>query len=252
MDARTEPRADLSLDQWVELERRAAERAERTKRTDGDGGGDDVPGDGDGDDDGDGDIVLAWWQHPINVVTLVVSAALIAAMLGWMVGDNRRPAHNNVDTGFLQDMRLHHEQAVVMSLIYRNRPDIDPGLDIVARTILVGQNIEVGRMIQLLRMFGEQEAASLAEPAMVWMGMPSEPEQMLGMATEDDLATLGRVDGAEADRLFVELMVAHHEGGVHMAEYAVENGEHPEVVAFARSIVDSQQGEIVELRNELD
>lgn len=248
MDAKAEELPDLSLDQLVELERRAAERAVRA------GGGDDgvdiEPGDGDdGDDD---EIVLAWWQHPMNVVTLVLTAAIIAAMIGWMVGDARRPAHSQVDTGFLHDMRVHHEQAVVMSLIYRSLPDVDPGLDIVARTILVGQNIEVGRMIQMLRTFGEPEAAPTGDPVMTWMGMPTEPDQMLGLASEEELEALGNASGEEADRLFVELMVAHHEGGIHMAEYAAENGEHPEAVAFAEAIVQGQQGEIVELRDQLD
>jgi uncharacterized protein (DUF305 family) len=236
---------DLSLDQLIELERRAAER-------DG-GGGDGIDVDpGDGDDGDDDEIVLAWWQHPINVLTLVLTAAIIAAMIGWMVGDARRPAHNTVDTGFLQDMRVHHEQAVLMSLMYRSLPDVDPGLDIVARTIVVGQNIEVGRMIQMLRTFGEQEATPSDDLVMTWMGMPTEPDQMMGLASEDDLAALGLASGAEADRLFVELMVAHHEGGIHMAEYAAENAEHPEVVAFAEAIIHGQQGEIAELRDQLD
>jgi uncharacterized protein (DUF305 family) len=160
--------------------------------------------------------------------------------------------HNEVDTGFLQDMRVHHEQAVVMSLMYRSLADVDPGLQIVARTIVVGQNIEVGRMIQMLRTFGEQEAAPSDALVMAWMGMPTEPDQMMGLATEDDLETLGRASGDEADRLFVELMVAHHEGGIHMAEYAAEHGEHPEVVAFAQSIVQGQSGEIAELREQMD
>lgn len=246
MDVKSDDLPDLSLDQLIELERRAAERA---------GGGDDDAGDqgGDGDDGGDDDeIVLSWWQHPMNVITLVVTAAVIAAMIGWMVGDARRPAHNRVDTGFLQDMRVHHEQAVQMSLMYRALPDVDPGLAIVARSIVVGQSIEVGRMIQMLRMFGEQEAANLDEPVMEWMGMPTQPDQMLGLASEADLEELGGASGDAADRLFVELMIAHHEGGIHMAEYAAENGDHPEVVAFAESVVQGQQGEIAELLDELD
>jgi uncharacterized protein (DUF305 family) len=42
-------------------------------------------------------------------------------------------------------------------------------------------------------------------------------------------------------------MIAHHKGGVHMAEYTVENGKNKEVIAFAELIVESQTSEVGEL-----
>ena len=57
--------------------------------------------------------------------------------------------------------------------------------------------------------------------------------------------------GADADQLFVELMVAHHQGGVHMAEYAATEAENAEVRDLAESIATGQQGEIVELEQRL-
>jgi uncharacterized protein (DUF305 family) len=52
---------------------------------------------------------------------------------------------------------------------------------------------------------------------------------------------------AQADEVFISLMIAHHKGGIHMAEYTVENGKNKEVVAFAELIVESQSSEIGEL-----
>lgn len=252
MDAKAEELPELSFEQLMELDRRAAERAGDTGPGDGDGDA----GDGDGDDDdegGDDDaLVLPWWQHPMNIVTLVVTAALIAAMLGWMVGANSRPSHNEVDTGFLHDMRVHHEQAVYMSFVYRSLPDHNPGLDIVAGSIIMGQSQEIGRMVQLLRGFGEAEAAPSDALVMGWMGMATEPDQMLGLASDADIEALQGSSGEEADRLFVELMVAHHEGGIHMAEYAVEHAENDEVRKMAAAVVAGQQSEIDELRDQLD
>ncbi len=225
--------ADLSLDQLIELERMESEAAAA------DDSGPDV--------DDDGTVVLPWWQHPFNIVTLVATAAILAGMIGWMVGDNgARIEHNEVDTGFLQDMRVHHEQAVLMGIVYRNLPDTDPGLRTVARSIVTGQSLEVGRMIQLLRMFGESEVNE-TDTAMVWMGMASGIESMPGMATDDELELLGRLEGAEADELFVDLMSEHHIGGIEMAEYAVANGANDEVVAMAASMASAQRGEIAEM-----
>ena len=211
---------------------------------------DDIDGDGDG--DGDGDIVLPWWQHPLNILTLVVTAALLAGMVGWMIGDsNSELAHSEVDTGFLQDMREHHEQGVYMSFVYRALPDIDPGLSTVAASIVIGQNQEIGRMVQMLRMFGEPEANE-GDTAMAWMGMPVDRGQMPGMASESDLDQLATLSGRQADEFFVQLMTAHHEGGIHMAEYASGNAENDEVQAMAASIMTSQADEIAEMQRELD
>ena len=247
MDAPAEDTTDLSFDQLMELERRAQRRA--------DDAGDVPPPDdalrGPGDGDGDAQIVLPWWQHPVNIVTLLVSAAIIAGMIGWMVGDSgSRLDHNQVDTGFLQDMREHHEQAVLMSFVYRTRPDINPGLNTVARSIIVGQSLEVGRMIQLLRDFGESEINE-ADVSMLWMGMSATPGQMPGMATDAQLEELAGSSGLEADRLFVELMNAHHRGGIEMAEFAASNARNDEVRAMATSMAEAQRGEIVEMTNEL-
>ena len=61
-----------------------------------------------------------------------------------------------------------------------------------------------------------------------------------------------RSSGAEADELFVDLMIAHHQGGLHMAEFAAAEAENAEVRSLAPSIVDGQQGEIVELEDRPD
>jgi uncharacterized protein (DUF305 family) len=222
---------DLSLDQLIELERRAAERAERTEQRGGDGGrpgDDDSGGDRDDHDDADGDVVLPWWQHPMNIVTLVVSSALIAAMIGWLVGDARsQPDYSAVDVGFLHDMRVHHEQAVYMSFVYRELPDTSIGTQVIAGSIIMGQSQDIGRMVQLLRSFGEPEAPDLQGQAMAWMGMSVPFDEMPGLASDDELEALSTSSGRDADLLFTELMIDHHEGGIHMAEFAAENADHP-------------------------
>jgi uncharacterized protein (DUF305 family) len=246
--------SELSLDQLVELERRAAAReaaeAEATDRA----------------ADSDADVlVLPWWQRPFNIGVLVVTAALLAGMVGWLIGDSgSQPEHSTVDIGFLHDMREHHEQAVFMGLIFGELDDTNPGLQLVATTIVRGQSLEVGRMIQLLRSFGAPEARTDGTP-MDWMGAaghaehggtavptgdPDDPfTQMPGMATEDQLDALAAASGAEADALFVELMTAHHRGGIDMAAYAVEHAQNDEVVKMAAGIVHAQEGEIVEMEN---
>lgn len=208
------------------------------------------PAGGEDDDDGDDDVVvLSWWQHPVNVIGLVVAVALIAGMLGWLVRDVGVDERGNAaDVGFLHDMRAHHEQGAQMSLIFMGLEDTSPGLRNVAGGILVGQEIEIGRMIQMLRDMGRPEAAE-SDEAMAWMGMATTQDRMPGMATDEQLSALADSSGPEADELFVEMMVAHHEGGIAMAETAAEDADLAKVRSFAESIIRAQQGEIAELRS---
>jgi uncharacterized protein (DUF305 family) len=224
---------DLSFDQLLQLQ----EQADAGEVQDESGDDDDT-------------IELPWWQHPVNIVTMLVALALIAGIAGWMIGDSAGRPHNDVDTGLLHDMREHHEQAVLISQIYDQLPDTDPGLRIVADTIEFGPSIEIGRMIQILRDFGEPEANE-GDTSMAWMGMPVERGRMPGMATEEQLTQLQSSSGRAADELFAELMIDHHQGGVHMAEYARDHGESDVVESFAESIINSQQDEITEIEREL-
>jgi uncharacterized protein (DUF305 family) len=220
------------------------------------GGSDDVGGgDDDRDDDrGDADdtIVLPWWQHPFNIVVIAVTAALIAGMVGWMVGDSNTGRNaGTVDVGFLQDMREHHEQAVTISFVFLSIDDTEPGLRTVARSIIVGQGIEIGRMVQLLRDFGEDES-NQGDTSMAWMGHSVPVGEMPGIASNAEIDELGATSGAEADRLFVELMVRHHEGGIEMAEFAAANASVDEVRRMAAAIADSQSDEIIEIERLID
>jgi uncharacterized protein (DUF305 family) len=194
-------------------------------------------------------VVLSWWQHPVNVIGLIIATALIAGMVTWLIIDaNDGQQGSAVDVGFLQDMRIHHEQAVDMAFTYLERPDTDPALETVARTILFGQSFDIGRMVQLLRDMEAPEAAETDE-AMAWMGMPTTHAAMPGMATEPQLAELGAASGAAADQLFVDLMVAHHQGGLHMSEYAAAEADNSQVRRLAQGMVDGQRGDIAELQS---
>lgn len=195
-------------------------------------------------------IVLPWWKNPVNIVILALVSLFLAGAVGYSISSNTIAAteHNAVDTGFLQDMRLHHEQAVAISKIYRAAaPDGNSLLRTIADEIAFGQTQEVGRMIQILRTFGESET-NQSDTVMTWMGHGVDLSMMPGMATMDELNLLGTLDGAKADEMFVRLMVAHHSSGVEMAQYAADNGKNDEVVALAKVIVEAQRYEIAELR----
>lgn len=192
----------------------------------------------------------------------VVAAAVVAAAAGLAAGlllagsllGSSVPAEGSADVGFARDMQAHHAQAVEMALLVRERTD-DPELRQVALDIQLTQQQQQGQMYGWFAVWGLPQAGSTLP--MAWAeghghgGSAAAAERgapMPGMATRDQLARLDAADGAEAERLFLELMIAHHEGGVAMARSALELAEQPAVLRLARAVVDSQTAEIAVLR----
>lgn len=208
-----------------------------------------TPGTDDGSDASTQTIVLPWWHHRGNLISVLLAAIILAAGAGFVIGErNATPQPNAVDIGYLQDMRAHHEQAVEMALIYIAKPGTNSIFHVIAKEIAFGQAVDIGRMIQLLREYGKAEANE-SGTAMVWMDHPAMPlDRMPGLATPSDLKSFIAAKGSEADKQFVALMVAHHEAGIHMSDFAATNAATSEVRAMADASSHTQQGEIAELK----
>jgi uncharacterized protein (DUF305 family) len=67
---------------------------------------------------------------------------------------------------------------------------------------------------------------------------------MPGIATSAQLAALRSATGVEAEKLFLTLMIAHHKGGLEMAEGVLARTTVPQVVSMAKGIIVSQQSDI--------
>ncbi len=182
----------------------------------------------------------------IIVMAAIVVIGLFAGAAIWALDGDNEPAApmNTVDVGFLQDMLDHHEQALVISNIYiDNNPDGDAVP--YAEEVIMFQTRDMGWMNDWLA----EEGYAPGEPdrmAMQWMNEPVPVAEMPGMATPKRLAELADASGADADRLFFEIMTEHHLGGVHMADHAAANGARAEITDFAESVARNQRIEVVE------
>lgn len=154
------------------------------------------------------------------------------------------PPSGPVDVGFLNDMSLHHDQAVEMSNLALVHAE-DPGVRGFARDILIFQRYELGAMNAMLAERSLRRAGS-DQPVMGWMGMSMSAQEMPGLASEAEMKELGELRGREFDLQFLKLMIEHHRGGVHMAEYAAAKAEDPRVVDLASLVVRDQNAEIAE------
>jgi len=144
---------------------------------------------------------------------------------------------NDADVMFATMMVPHHEQAVEMSEMLLAKDDIAPDVADLAQRIMDAQGPEIDTMNGWLEEWGVDA---------------SEHEGMDhgdgGMMSEEDMAELEDATGADASRLYLEQMIEHHEGAIAMAEDEVADGQDPDAVELAQTIVDTQQAEIEEMQ----
>jgi len=154
--------------------------------------------------------------------------------------------HNSADTMWTTEMIPHHAQAVEMSELFLAKDGTDPDVAQLAEQIKAAQAPEIEQMRGWLAGWGEDVPA--ADGAMG--GMDHDMGSMgsgSGMMSEADLSELEAATGAEADRLFLTQMVAHHRGAVAMSKMVLRAGESRDVAALAQTIIATQESEIVSM-----
>jgi uncharacterized protein (DUF305 family) len=185
--------------------------------------------------------------YPRVAALVLVAVVLAVAVTYWLTRPGTPGDPSTVDTGFVMDMRTHHQQAVEMSLLELGNGE-NPVVIGFAREILVRQNVELGLMAAELDDWGI-DVSTRPDNAMGWMGSGVPYEQMPGLATDEQMVALRNARGADADALFLELMAEHHRGGIHMATYAAEHARTDDVRDLAAAMAPLQAMEINEFRD---
>ena len=183
------------------------------------------------------------WARAVVVAGVVLVLLLAGALGGLVLGQRTTPSYGppagSIDVGFLQDMTVHHTQAVQMAVWERSNTT-DPALRQLAFDIESTQNQQLGMMQGWLRLWNQPTEAAPGH-YMAWMGMPA--PVMPGMASDEDLARFRSQTGPALDVAFLQLMLRHHRGGLSMMQEEAARGSVPVVVQLARSMVASQTAE---------
>ncbi|MGV9803320.1 DUF305 domain-containing protein [Mycobacterium sp. NPDC003449] len=158
-------------------------------------------------------------------------------------------AHNDADAMFAHHMIPHHQQAVEMSDIILAKPGIDPRVTELATQIKAAQGPEIEQMRGWLTQWGNPPMPPMAsgDTGHGDMGHGEMPA-MQGMVAPADITALRNAQGVEAATMFLNQMIGHHEGAITMAQDEIDDGQYPDAVELAHTIVTTQQGEIDTMR----
>ena len=158
---------------------------------------------------------------------------------------------NDADVTFAQQMIPHHEQAIEMAQMAQGRASSDAVLELAA-DIEAAQGPEIDTLESWLDAWGEDVPSGDME-GMDHGDMGDESgDSMSGMMDEGEMNDLMAGSGPEWDRMFLEMMIEHHQGAVEMAQVEVDQGENPDAVAMAEKIISDQQAEITEMQKLLE
>ncbi|MEY9998010.1 uncharacterized protein (DUF305 family) [Streptomyces sp. V4I8] len=188
----------------------------------------------------------AGWMAGTAAAVLLAAGAITYAVTEDGGSSGSTPSVDSADAGFARDMAVHHQQAVEMSYIVRDRTD-DKEVRFLAYDIAQTQANQRGMLLGWLDLWGLPKVSSQAP--MTWMGrgdMPSAGDGSLmpGMATNTQMKKLESLSGKQAEIVFLQLMTAHHKGGIHMAEGCLEKCEVGVEKRLAQTMVNGQQSEI--------
>jgi uncharacterized protein (DUF305 family) len=138
------------------------------------------------------------------------------------------------DIMFAQMMIPHHQQAIEMSDMALSQASSNDIKDL-ADQIKGAQEPEIAVMRGWLANWGAPETP---------VDDHSDHSMGTGMMTADDMAALSALNGPDFDRVWLQMMVSHHQGAIKMAQDVLATTNDSEVKVLAQAIIDAQTKEI--------
>mgnify|MGYP002624453197 CR=1 FL=1 len=184
---------------------------------------------------------------------LAVAGAIIIGLLGFAIGMSvgrpNYPGEGSADVGFARDMASHHAQAVEMGMMAVQKAT-DDRVRSLGHDIATTQQAQIGRMYSWLDTWGVPRYTN--DPPMAWVPGGEamvKGNLMPGMATREEINQLRAAEGQDFDILFLQLMIRHHMGGVHMVDAVLAQNPTPPVRELAEQMKRNQGNEVVVMQN---
>jgi uncharacterized protein (DUF305 family) len=183
-------------------------------------------------------------QTPVPIVQPGAPGEASRRITADQASDLSKVTHTEADAQFMRGMMMHHAQALEMTALRPARSRADD-MRLLALRIEISQADEIKMMKDWLTARGVAADDAHAHHG----GATSAPEHALmpGMLTPAEMTRLAAASGVEFERLFLELMIKHHDGALVMVRElfaSADAAQESEVFAFASEVEADQAAEI--------
>lgn len=182
---------------------------------------------------------------------LAAVVAGVLAAVGSLAGCSSED-HNEADVEFATAMVEHHAQAIQMANFTIGRDGLDPRIAELAEEIRVSQTAEIDELAGLLRSWGEE----VPETGFATGDSHSHDDEMVGgdhgdmpgMMSAAEMQELATAKGDVFARMWMQMMIEHHQGALEMIDELQADGEHEGLGSLAAEMESAQSTEIRDLR----
>lgn len=149
--------------------------------------------------------------------------------------------HTDADVAFMQDMIVHHDQAITMTGWVDARTE-NRDIRLLAERMRISQEDE----LELITGWLQERGTPLRDEH----GAHGGAHDMPGMLSDDELDRLEAASGVEFERIFLEYMIRHHQGALEMVAelWNAGGGNEASVGQFARHVEADQGIEITRMQ----
>ncbi len=155
--------------------------------------------------------------------------------------------YNAADIAFADNMIPHHKQAIELARLVPDR-STNPELKTLADQIPAAQQPEINILNVFLVQWNENPEAGSGGAD----GQAGHGQSMDGMVDDATVAKLESLRGTEFDTLWLQSMIAHHQGAVEMAKTEIADGENVDAIAMAKTMAAAQEAEIGQMKKLLE
>ena len=160
---------------------------------------------------------------------------------------------NDADVAFAQGMIAHHQQAIEMAQMALD-PNAGASPEVVelATRIQGAQDPEIALMTSWLTAGGQPMQTDMSDghdmSSMDGMSSMNHMTTTDGMMKADEMDDLRAMTGADFDRMWMEMMIRHHQGAIAESQTVKAQGSNPDALALADQIIAAQSQEIEEMQ----
>lgn len=184
---------------------------------------------------------------PLRVRVLIAAVALIALLMPAATPAIAKTRANATDRAFVREMTPHHQMAVEMAEMAKMHGE-HRRIRVLSTKVVSAQSTEIAQLRRIAKRLGVTPQAMPENGQMSDQMMADFETLGVSMEASGMMMDMSKLDGASPfDRVFIDMMIPHHQGAIHTARAERRSGRSPKLRSMARKIIRDQAKEIREM-----